>query len=255
MTNTESPVLNRVRKLLTLAAKADNEHEAANAAAQASRLMAEHNLTEAALVVAGQSDRVTEDIADEAILRAQRASQWKGIVAYAVAFSYGCKQYWHGGSIKIFGRVSAVQATSYTCQYLWNEIERLADAAWEKSGLTPSKSTTKSWKNSFRVGAASAVAQRLSADKALEVSQRHETAAQVASQFDQVSSELALVLVDKDAEEVDEAYAVRAKSFSGQKRFSGYSRRDAYGQGAAAGASIAIGHARGALKRGTEVLK
>lgn len=254
MTNTESPVLNRVRKLLAVAGRATNEHEAANAAAHASRLMAEHNLTEAMLTVAGQSSRVTEDISDEAILRSQRASQWKGIVAFAVAQSYGCKQYWHGGNIKVFGRVSAVQATSYTCQYLWNEIERLTDAAWETSGVTPSKRTTKSWKNSFRVGAASAVAYRLQADKALEVSQRHETAAQVATQFEQVSSELALVLIDKDAEEVDEAYEVRRKTFTGTKKFSGYSRRDAYGQGAAAGASIAIGHARGALKRGTEVL-
>lgn len=252
MTNTESPVLNRVRKLLAMAGNAGNENEAAVAATQAARLMAEHNLTEACLVATGQSARVAEDITDEAILKARRASQWKGIVAYAVALSYGCKQYWHGGSIKIFGRVSAVQATSYTCQYLWNEIERLCDAAWEKSTLTPSKSTTKSWKNSFRVGAASAVAYRLSTDTVVRITQ---VDIPVEPGTESAISSQALMIIDQDAEEVDEAYKTRSATFTGQKRFSGYSRRDAYGQGAAAGASIAIGHARGALKRGTEVLK
>lgn len=252
MTNTESPVLNRVRKLLAMAGNAGNENEAAIAATQAARLMAEHNLTEASLVASGQAARVAEDISDEAILRARRASQWKGIVAYAVALSYGCKQYWNGGSIKIFGRVSAVQATSYTCQYLWNEIERLCDAAWEKSGLTPSKSTTKSWKNSFRVGAASAVAYRLSTDTVTRVTQ---VDVAVKPSTENTVSSQALMIIDQDAEEVDAAYAERAKSFKGNKKFSGYSRRDAYGQGAAAGTSIAIGHARGALKRGTETLK
>src|SRR3972149_1543939 len=75
----------------------------------------------------------------------------------AAARPSGCRQCWRGASIRLFGRQSAVQAASYTCQYLWTEVDRLAAVAvraadveaadYYCNGRWTEKPATRAWKN------------------------------------------------------------------------------------------------------------
>lgn len=257
MTNTMSPVIDRVQKLLALAKNAGSEAEATVAAQRAAELMARHELSEAELQIASGQARAPEEIKSLEIDKGkQRRVAWKSTIASAVAHSYGCKMYWWGAAIRVFGRLSATQAASYTIQYLWSEVDSLTEAAWAKSGVEPSKKNTKAWKNAFRVGAANAIAVRLWNEREARNNMVKVAIAMSAPTEQHYSStNQALMIVNHEQQEVDEAYDNYSKGW----RKSSYSigrtsRGDAYRQGVTAGNSVAIGAQRAGLKRGTEVL-
>lgn len=248
-------VLDRVRKLLKLAHGTPSEAEAALAAQRAAELMAEHQLSEAE-VRAADPQQKAEEIDRQAPCGPgdKRRVAWKGTIANAVARSMGVKMFWHSGAIRLFGRTSATQATAYTAQYLWHEVDRLADAAWQ-AHAAPAWESARAWKSAFRVGAASRLASRLwQAGQAAQA----EAVAAVAAKDPALpaTTTTALMIRDQDQAEVDREYAAYSKGWRNVSHSTaGCGSSGGYSAGQRAGDGIALGVKRAGLGAGAARLR
>lgn len=239
----QDKIIDRIRKLLALS-KSANEHEAAAAAAKASQLMREHEIGEAMLRVEDDS-RSAEDIVEGTVDGSQAARKrvaWKCFIASGAALAFGVKMWTTSGKIVGLGRVSAVQSWGYTCQYLYREVDRLADEAWDShaaSEIRIGAGGVRAWKNAFRVGASHAIHLRLKAQaEESEASKRADVAALCQSSE---SGTQALAVIDRDRSEVAAAYAERSKGFSKVAGIGQTSSRSGYASGVAAGRSVSLG--------------
>jgi hypothetical protein len=237
-----SRIIDRVRKMLAVS-KSDNEHEAALAAQRAASIMEEYHLTEAQLRVEDAS-RAAEPITAGAIPEpTKKRVAWKEFVAQGVAKSLGCHVYLAEGNIlTAVGREGAVQAWVYTTQYLYNEVDRLADEAWLREGLNAQGAgqSIRKWKNSFRVGAGQSIMMRLYEDKAPPPAN---------------TTEQALMIIEKDDLEVQNAY-VKITDRMGTAGAIGYaSNRTGYKAGREAGNNMHLGGGRAALNEGQRHIK
>lgn len=243
MTTPEAPILGRIRKLLALA-KSGNEHEAASAAARAAELMAEHGLSEAETRLT-DANKTAEPIVRstvEASAADRKAVAWKGSLAQGLAAAHGCKMWWSGAQVVLLGRTSSVQAANYTLSWLVREVERLADQAWEQqhgSGGDIWAPSARTWKGSFRLGAAGRISERLREAARerpeLRVVADHRHDRPRTPRLNQEAPGTALVLLARDAEEVCDEYDKVARGFRGAKSFSGARSSDGYGAGRRAG--------------------
>lgn len=260
--------MDRIRKLLRTS-RSSNEHEAALAAARAAELMAEFELTEAELRVE-DTERKAEPIEragrvyeDEA--KRRRRSAWREAVIGAVASSFGCRWYLSGGRgccPRLFGRLSMVQAATYTSLYLMREIERICEETWRGSEGDDARAAgqqPKRWRNAFRIGAAHRVAERLAEQRRATAEQRM---AQTAAARDCLrgfagdTACQALVLVERDAEEVRSEYTRFSATWTRRARGIGSVRcRSGYDAGREAGARISLGGAKGGLPASKERLQ
>jgi hypothetical protein len=253
-------IIDRVQKLLA-ASKSENEHEAALAASRAAKLMEEYNLSEA-LIRVHDSTIKPEPIVDgvKLVNATKKRSAWRESIADAVAHSLGCRTYLVGGRNTVcFGREGATQAWNYTCQYLFREVDRLADEAWDRESAEALAvgQTIKRWKNAFRVGAAYAVAARLYEQTNASKSDRK---AQVDAVLRTQSSLLdddgqALMVVDRDEHEFANAYAARSAGFVSLRSVGQVSSRTGYNAGKEAGQRVHLGGGRGGLPAGQGSLK
>jgi len=253
MTNIDNAkVIDRIRKLLELS-KSANEHEAAAAAARASQLMHDHEIGEAMLRVTDSSAQAEEII--EGKLDAERQSgkrvAWKILIASGAAHALGLSKVWtSGGTMLALGRTTAVQTWNYVCQYLYNEIDRLVDEAWDgpvghvaraRSSYTI---TARAWKNAFRYGAASTVTARLIAQAEQQAAGRKaeiKARAQLASGgVEATGATMALAVIERDHAEVAAKYEERAKYFSKGTTIGATSSADGYHAGRRAGESVNI---------------
>ena len=244
----EAPVLGKIRKLLQLA-KSENEHEAASAAARAAEMMAEHGLSEAELRVTDASKKAEPIVEHHATVAREdkRIVAWKGSLAHGVADAHGCKMWWRGGKVVLLGRTSATQAADYTLTWLCKEVERLTDEAWAHAGI----SNAKTWKHSFRIGCATRIAARLKKqarerpelrviadfDRAARTRWFKRKEREPQAKINAVTPGTALVLLQRDAEEVCDAYATSMKG-ARSSRAGAYSSSDGYSAGRAAGERV-----------------
>ena len=157
-------IIDRVQKLLALASNAGSEAEAALAAERAAKLMAEHEIHEAQLSLDGAANVRTPEPIEKChyVTRTRKRVAWHMNIVGSVDETYGARAYWQGGSVVLFGRLSAVQAAAYTSQYLIREVERLTDRE------APASRFSRAYRNAFRLGCSSRVASRVRAahDKA-----------------------------------------------------------------------------------------
>lgn len=234
-------VIERVKALLAVS-KSDNEHEAALAAERAAELMATYRLEEAQLRV-DDTSRAAEDIKERVLLdnTTKKRVAWKELIADGVAKSLGCHLYLTGEGPAVFGREGATQAWRYTCQYLFNEVNRLADEAWEAEAFeaTLAGHTIKKWKNSFRVGCAQSIIMRL-----------YETAKPKPAS----SNEQALMIIDKDDMELESQYNIMAEGFTKADAIGYISNRTGYKAGLDAGQDLPLGGGRAGLPEGQRSL-
>jgi hypothetical protein len=267
-------ILDRARKLSALAQHSDNEAEAALAASRLRQIMEEHALSEAML----RLDDV--DAKPEPILRNARLEPdapktgrkrvaWKETISASVAKDLGVHEfyryatYWSGNTmrrcadIRGVGRETAIQTWQYTCQYLWRAIDELADAAWSRQGGSDSMGETRAWKNSFRSGCASTIAERIYANRRRERDVAEATREAVINASTGATREsLALSIVERDQTEVDDMYEQIRKGFTSRGAASiGATSGDGYGAGRAAGRSVSLGTRRAALGAGQGRLK
>jgi hypothetical protein len=244
-------IIDRVQKLLRLASNAGSEVEAALAASRAADLMREYSLSEAE-IRAVEGDRPAESIAKEYTASEDRHKvAWKGVIAAAVAHTLGARMFWIGGSIKFFGRLSACQAGAYTSQYLWNEVNRLANAACSEAECI--SVSARAWKSSFRMGCSSRIAQRLyQEDRDRAIRAKSESAMSAPTPV-QSPSPLALAIIDHDAKEVEEEYETYSKHFRKTRCSSaGRKSHDGFSSGRAAGERVSLGGHHAGLRPATK---
>lgn len=161
-------VIDKIKKLLRLAESAD-VNEAANAAAQAQRLMEQHRIDQAMISVdedaedASVDDEDIKEFSDQPLAASGRLAQWKSSLGVAIASINGCRcvlsKEWSDGHRKfrttlcLVGHPSDVVTVRYLFSYLVGEIERLCKERNHGRGRT--------WANSFRIGAVHTVRKRL----------------------------------------------------------------------------------------------
>jgi len=159
----QEQIIDRVRKLLALA-QSDNVHEAANAAAQAQKLMSKHAIEEAALTVEDDEDDdepITNDVL--AFTKGSRIATWKLYLASNITEANGCSYYYRNGlskfdksRISIVGRASDATKCRYLFAYITKEIDRLTKQESKARG-----GAGRTWCNSFRLGAQAEVGKRI----------------------------------------------------------------------------------------------
>ncbi len=263
-------ITDRVRKLLALSENTHSEAEAANAAERAARLMEEYEITEVMLRMQDASKRIEpivkarlepdeeETLSDDeprfpGDLQNRRVA-WKETLASAVARDLGVRMYyWHrslGGrkrtDIRGMGRESAIHAWRYTYQFLCRQVDELADEAWDSED--GSGSSAKAWKNAFRVACATRIAIRLAEKRVKHRTERAEMATEG-------PMTTALAVVEKDRQEVDEAYERYSKGWGKTSSVGSVSSRSGYDAGDAAGQRASLGSAGRGLPAGQGRIK
>lgn len=252
-------IIDRVRKLLALSEGAGSEHEAAVAAARATSLIVQYQLDEAALRV-DAPELPPEPIEQSARLEpdqpeiGRKRVAWREAIALAVARDLGVKMYWWNykvngrkyRDVRGYGRESAIQAWRYTCQYLWRTVDELAEAE-----DVPYLQSARSFRNAYRVGCAQRIAERLYA-----LRKERERAPAPTPDADGDRRTQALVLVQRDQQEVEQGYAAYSKDWKGTAPVIGTtSNYSGYERGRQAGDRVSLGGGRGALPAGQGRLK
>lgn len=157
-----SATMDRVRKLLRLATNNPNPNEAANAAAQAQRLVDTHNLSTAMLEI--ETSQTTHGLDDEPIIdfadsplddpgTVKILDRWRASLAMQIAANNACKIYRTGADLKIIGRPTDADAVRYLYSFLTREVERLTTEAGRGQGRT--------WRNNFRLGIVDTITRKL----------------------------------------------------------------------------------------------
>lgn len=250
---TVSPIITRIQKLLELA-KSSNEHEAAAAADRAAALMAQHEISEAEVRVNAPNGAPAEPIEHLTATTTSKKVAWQMALAWGLAKKFHSRYYTHGGKIVFFGRTSNVQAAAYTLKYLIREVERLCDNAPDRAMVHPMR--MRSWCNAFRVGCAQRIAARLEAQAEAVVYPSPSPSPSAAAAADAGSpapSAGALVIIQRDRLEVEEAY--KAQGFRKGRSIGAVSSRGGYEAGRAAGDHADLGGARTGLGAGKKVLR
>lgn len=283
-------IIDRVRKMLALAANAGTEAEAANAAARAQALMAQHQLDEAQLRVADAS-LPPEPIERSARLEpdapetGRKRVAWREAIALAVARDVGVHMWWNtrreydpttgrfrkSADVRGFGRESSIQTWRYVTAYLWRTIDELAEGA-----NAPAWQSTRAWRNAYRVGCAQRIAERIYTagrererakvavhDVADECRHRRRDDSGTcrdcglcdAEPREPSSTSQALVLVERDREEVDREYAAFSRRFGTVASIGSTSSASGYEAGREAGDSVKLSGARAGLPAGQGRLK
>lgn len=252
-------IIERVRKLLALSEGAGSEHEAAVAAARATSLIAQYQLDEAALRV-DAPELPPEPIEKSARLEpdqpetGRKRVAWREAIALAVARDLGVKMYWWNyrvngrkyRDVRGYGRESAIQAWRYTCQYLWRTVDELAEAE-----DVPYLQSARSFRNAYRVGCATRIAERLYMLR----KEREKAPTPTAAPGDAERRTQALVLVQRDQQEVEQGYAAYSKGWGTTPSIGTTSNYNGYERGRQAGDRVSLGGGRGALPAGQGRLK
>ena len=239
-------ILAKIQKLLNLSKGTNSRDEAATAAAQAARLMAEHDLAQADLDTHVEAEDTTVEHAD--LLVASALPTWKYAIANIVGQHFGVfvvqakVRTVHSKTgrpcirqtLRALGAPTDLIAHRYLYTFLVTEIDRLCDLEGKGMGRT--------WRNNFRLGAVEVIDLRLKEQRAVMVFEARTGAA----------DSRALARIDTALTRPMRARAL-ARNTLGRLRTAGKaSRRDDDGRAAghAAGARIPLGAARGALAAG-----
>lgn len=144
-------IINQIKKLLALADSA-NEHEASLAAGKAQELMMRYNLTLSSI---GESSEEDISISETTLDEWGRHISWRSILITGVSRSNYCDAILVTAkgmqAVKLIGRSTNASIATSMYEYLAKTIDRLALQADGNRG----------YKNSFRLGCASRIAQRL----------------------------------------------------------------------------------------------
>ncbi len=221
--NVPVSIVERIKKLLALAGNNSNPNEAAAAAARAAELMQQYKLEEAQLRV--ETSAPAEEIEHtEIYVKGSKFPGWKGALTSALRFlgvNPWIQHLYINGvrnqRVRLFGRKSAVAGATYIFEYFCTEIDRLASLEARSD---------KAYRNSFRLGAATAIYFKLGAAKKAQ---------------EAPSDEKALAIIAKDDEELDAAWDAESDRLKLKKRAKATcSSSDGFQAGKTAGERMAI---------------
>ena len=188
-------LLDRVRKLLALT-ESPNVHEAAAAAARAQALITRHNLEE--LLAAREQDEASLSSGREAPLEvARKLRKWKIVLAAGLARANGCQAYTSSVSRReqhlcVAGRTQDQAAVVALWEWLVKRLEWLS--------ATHGTGASREWHESFRIGAAETIVERLQ-----QVQEAERTALVTGDGAETVPTKGALVHLDAALEARTEA--------------------------------------------------
>lgn len=169
-------VVDKIRKLLALAADATEPNEAALAAERAQALMLEHAVEEEAVRGKGDASpaepietEILWDYRERKTMAPSRIPEWHVQLAGAMARSFLCRVYYtRGREITMVGRRSAREVFSATYFYVRSEIEKLCETGWKReradragTGAVSTGAEARCWKTAFYSGAVSTISSRL----------------------------------------------------------------------------------------------
>lgn len=131
MENKDSPIIDRVKKLLRLGTSS-NPHEAENAIAAAHALMQKHRISVAEIEMATGIKQENVIIDPNAAYTAGRIPSWKFILFDIIARHCGCasyknRKYREDTTLNLVGRDSDIELAKYLFMYSMNELVRLSD--------------------------------------------------------------------------------------------------------------------------------
>lgn len=235
----------KVRKLLRLAENNPNPNEAANAAAQAQRLIDEHQLSQAMLEIDSQQpvngldDEPVRDFTYDAPLDApKKMDRWRVTLAGSLARANACRILIYGSrAIGLVGRPSDADAVRHLYAFLTRELEQLTTEHGRRMGRT--------WRNNFRLGVVDTIQRKLADEREAFRHEARESAA--GSSVALLRIDNALARVAARGTEVDNWITENMQL--GKGRAYSPSRYDANArlQGRRAGERISINRSRGGI--------
>lgn len=194
--------VDKIRKLLAVARDGrGNEHEAANAASAAEKLMRHYQIESADVVMDELTkdeafERGMENVSFEGIAghKPKQTPPWVGYIAVGCGEAFTCKvdlvSTIEGVKVRFSGYAMDVMLCRWVYSFLCQEVFRISKEHCKGRGMSASKS--------FRLGAASVLQARLKEMKATRTKEAEQSAA--------VGSSTALVLYDKKESRVEEMF-------------------------------------------------
>lgn len=161
-------IIDRIQKLLALAANNNSPEEAASAASKAQELMLRHNLDMATVEVADEETIDTTLVVERIRTASSKLATWKAMLWYGVCNGCGVAGYTTNGhrgmkaGFTAVGIRSSVDTATYMFRWLEKEINTMSLNALEYT-KEPwwDRGDSRRWTNAYRVGAAETVARRL----------------------------------------------------------------------------------------------
>jgi hypothetical protein len=180
-----SPIHDRIRKLLALAADA-SAGEAETAAAMAARLMAEHSVTLAD--VAASSRRERPAVGCRRIVVS--SAMWETMVIHVVAQACGGRviRDKRGSEVSVLTYAPEATIDSLLDLAAYIRLQVLREAAREVARVQPDR--VRAWKRSFIVGAISRAGERLRAQRRAVAEASREAGTALAKLDDEVEREV-----------------------------------------------------------------
>ena len=166
-------LLETIQSLQEMARRSTNEHEAAAAAGQVTRLLMKHDLTlEEVNAHQTTSDPLVEEEKEFRGANGQPTSRtptWKNSLMFAVARACLCAAFYTSGdyttrrkkaSYTILGRKTHVDVAIYLYTYLERTLEELGEERFQQPDVNGLR-----WRNSWYLGAVEAVSVRLKEER------------------------------------------------------------------------------------------
>jgi hypothetical protein len=159
---TKEQVISKIRKLFELS-RSSNENEAALAAAKARELLSAYNLTVADLPLDRMHDHL--GIVESNVHMGKVLRTWVKSLMLHVACGFECeliirRQRGKDPIPSYIGTVADSQVAAYTCTFLYQELNRLADKALPQLKRENRGWHTTSLKNSYLEGAVNRIGER-----------------------------------------------------------------------------------------------
>jgi hypothetical protein len=177
VTNEESTILKKIKKLLALSKDRSNVHEAELAAQKAQELLFRYNLAESQ--AEGYDDSKKEPVHSKYGEKTANRNliQWQADLANTIAQYNLCKIYYSGPKIVWVGRQSNIEVAEYLFNTLVYDLKQICDKKWKQImqlrklqednpqvKLISYELRTvhgKTWKNSFYIGAVFGIGEKL----------------------------------------------------------------------------------------------
>lgn len=249
MTEMRDKMLDKVKKLLALAGSS-NVNEAAAAAEAAQRLMFQYRITSADIAVQTGEESAIVDRDILADLGQKAPTNWQVTLLNAISRANFCRliitrsSRWRAGRLQVYGTDEDVQAVHYLFLAVANQLHSLCETWARLEKLRMGHGPSTSMRNSFRVGGAATVAERVLAARRSEEQKVRTTAA---------PDSTALVLLNRTENRVEEFIREKFARTTHYKT-SGPSDYTSFRAGKEAGHLVMIDPSRTALGAGCPAL-